>query len=110
MSRLGPGEYEGAFYVYVPPDRIAAFTKENGAILRDNLELWENAGDVLAEGEVDRLVFLAHTTAGELGMLAFVTGASDRLFFFPRPSVGCRVEPIGPTFLHAAARLWPRDD
>lgn len=109
MSRLGAGEYGGAFYVY-PPDRVAAFTKENGAFIRSELELWENADEVLAKGAADRLVFLAHTTAGELGMLAFVAGAPDQLLFFPRPSLGCRVERMGPTFLHAAARLWPEDD
>ncbi len=108
MTRFGPGEYGGWFSVY-DPAAVHSFTKENRAFIRDNLDLWDDAANELSLADLERLVFLAHTTAGELGMLGYVGGAPERLLFFPRPRIGSRMEEMGPTFAHAIARWFEED-
>lgn len=101
MLRFGPGEYRGRLFVYTV-DQVRDATREQRAFVRDNLELWDNAGEVLAPGEVQRLVFLGHATSGNLGKLTFVAGAPERLLLFPRPPHrDGDIKEVGPTFAHA---------
>ena len=108
MTRFGAGEYRGGFFVYNSA-AVHRFTKENRAFIRDNLDLWDDAAKEISADDLERLVFLAHTTGGELGMLGYVGGAPERLLFFPRPSTGFRMEEMGPTFAHAIARWFEED-
>jgi len=109
MLRLGPGEYRGSFFVYGPDDLLKK-TTQNRAFVADNLDLWDNAGKVLSSTDVARLVFLAHTTAGQLGMLAFVGGAPRRILFIPRPRIGCVIEELAPSFAEAVVRFFQDED
>jgi pyruvate/2-oxoglutarate dehydrogenase complex dihydrolipoamide acyltransferase (E2) component len=123
MLRFGAVDHLSAFVVFAP-DRVRSNTTSRRPFFKKhllrfdrnlrlasvNVDLWPNADRVLVPDHATRLVMLAGASSGDLGDLFFVSGAPERLLWFPRPgSRDGAIQDVGPTFAHAIARYFEDD-